>query len=311
MRRFSWVIMIYLALAICWWGLLLYNKNKDLYTVLINNTPSHEVKAKQILKDKYERQSIMIIGEGAVLLLSMLAGLYIINRSASRELSLMNKQNDFLLSVSHELKSPIAAIKLALQTLVKHNLNKHEKDKLLNRAVNDSDRLEKMVENVLMTANIDNNNHELALTKCNITDIIKSYISSVPMHADKINFNGNINESILGDPNALHLIISNLVENSIKYTSKQDVIITLNLSTDQNQVILDIKDNGHGIPKKERSQVFDRFYRVNNSNNSHIKGSGLGLYIVKSLLDQHKARITLFDNKPTGTHFQIKFPVFE
>ena len=171
------LIMAYILVAISWWGYLLFKKNNDYYVAMRSSTVDIEQLA--LIEDEHQRQSNMIIGEGVVLAISVLSGIGLIYRSVAKEIQNINSQNNFLLSISHELKSPIAAIKLAIQTLLRPGLKEGQKKLLMDRAVLDTDRLERMVENVLISANFDNDRFKVYYEDVDLQTMLSRIVLSL------------------------------------------------------------------------------------------------------------------------------------
>ena len=307
-RWISVLIMSYILLAISWWGYLLYIKNDKYYEVLINQeTQAREIKT--ILEEKKD-QSTMIVGEGIVLAVSVLLGLWLINRSINREITSVNNQNNFLLSVSHELKSPIAAIKLAIQTLKRKGLKVEQKELLLDRAVLDSDRLEKMIENVLITANFDNSSFQVFIEQIELVDVISKIIREhQQLSLRDIYLTNSLTKSLyLTDESIIRIIVDNLLENAVKY-SEPNERIDVKLYETGSELNIQVEDLGIGISEKDKLKVIDRFYRGDHKNVRKQKGTGLGLYIVKRLSDKLNGSLSISDNLPTGTIIRVKLPM--
>ncbi|MEL6124508.1 MAG: HAMP domain-containing sensor histidine kinase, partial [Bacteroidota bacterium] len=259
MRWFSIGVIGYMILGIIWWGMLLYNKNNDLYTALQSVASPDQLGD---LKSERAKQNLMIIGEGIVLGLSLLAGIFIINRSANREIRNAKLQSNFLLSVSHELKSPIAAIKLALETLRRPKLPVQSASKITTSAVKDANRLEKLVQNILLSATIEESKLELYKEEVNLNTFITTLLDQIPTAARGIQLTqeGQTNDTSLIDRYYLQQTIMNIVDNAIKYArSNTEIIVSLTSTEHQNHV--HITNVGYPIPDKEKKAIFEKFYR--------------------------------------------------
>lgn len=307
-RWLSILIMGYILLAISWWGYLLYIKNDNYYNVLLNQEKD-SAKVESLIEEKHD-QSLMIIGEGIVLALSVLLGLWLINRSINREIVSINNQNNFLLSVSHELKSPVAAIKLAIQTLKRKGLRADQKELLLDRAVLDSDRLEKMIENVLITANFDNSSFQVYEEHIVISQVISRIIEEHRQLSHReIQLSSELQEtSYFTDGAMLRIIVDNLLENAVKYSTPDDAI-KVDLYEDASNVVIQVADQGLGISDEDKKNVTERFYRGDHKEVRKKKGTGLGLYIVKRLTEKLKGSLIISDNTPKGTKIKVKLPI--
>ena len=301
------LIMAYILVAISWWGYLLFKKNNDYYVAMRSSTVDIEQLA--LIEDEHQRQSNMIIGEGVVLAISVLSGIGLIYRSVAKEIQNINSQNNFLLSISHELKSPIAAIKLAIQTLLRPGLKEGQKKLLMDRAVLDTDRLERMVENVLISANFDNDRFKVYYEDVDLQTMLSRIVTEYKQLSNRT-YNINVDlvhPTYKTDQSALRIILDNLIENATKY-SEISMPVEIDLTASESHLSLAVTDQGIGISDNEKSKVLDRFYRSNDENVRTQKGTGLGLYIVKRLVEELKGTIVIRNNQPRGTIVNIKLP---
>ena len=248
----------------------------------------------------------MIVAEGVVFVLLLILGIVKIRRSILHEIALNKQQSNFLLSITHELKSPLTSIKLHLQTILKRELPEEEFKKLTNNSLQDIDRLNELVENMLLATRIENNSYSFPKQEFNFSELIKSIVEKT--NSNRIQINASIEENINynGDEFALTSVIINLIDNSIKY-SKDNSSINISLKKENGSIHFSVKDNGVGIPDDEQQNIFNKFYRIGPEEKRRTKGTGLGLYIVKQVLDKHDATICVKDNTPTGSIFEITF----
>ncbi|MCH2021860.1 MAG: HAMP domain-containing histidine kinase [Saprospiraceae bacterium] len=316
-------VITYVMVAGGWWSYLLYIKNEDANSakkeLLWCKMKTEGITDRQVflksneytkLETEYNKQKWMIISESAVLLILALFGIWRIAKSRQRELALANQQRNFLLSITHELKSPIATIKLTLDTFKTRQLNKEQSDMLTENALADTDRLNKLVEDLLLAARVDGG-YQYNFEEVNLIEIIEECIIITAKHyTGEILFDNKSQNISLkkGDKATLIYVILNILENAIKYTNHSSKIL-INLSTKKdNSLCIEIKDFGPGIPKAERENIFNKFYRIGNEDTRKTKGTGLGLYIAEQVVIAHKGSITVSDNYPTGTVFSILLP---
>ena len=298
-----------------WWEVLLVRQSDNIISLKQNIAALSSSDDTIILRDiadlqkKKNARVYMIVGEGTVFLLILLYGIYQVRKSIKRESELANQKSNFILSVSHELKTPIAATKLQLQTLLKHDLERDKQKELLNNALNENNRLHKLVDNVLIANQIENNNLSIQKENINLSELIeatvKRYFSE---QIEKKNIVLNIEPNIFfsGDKELLPSIFINLIENAIKY-SFEKVAIDVVLKNINNNPVLEIKDQGCGISDEEKETVFQKFFRSGSENTRKTKGTGIGLFIVKSICDLHQIQIKILNNQPSGSVFQIQF----
>lgn len=261
------------------------------------------------LQKKKNARVYMIVGEGTVFLLILLFGVYQVRKSIKRESELANQKSNFILSVSHELKTPIAATKLQLQTLIKHDLERDKQKELLNNALTENNRLHKLVDNVLMANQIENNNLSIQKENLNLSELLENTVKryfSEQLEKKTISLNIEPNIFYSGDKELLPSIFINLIENAIKY-SFETISIEVIFKSINNKPLLEIKDQGCGISDKEKEIVFQKFFRSGSENTRKTKGTGIGLFIVKSICDLHQITIKILNNQPIGSIFQIHF----
>jgi len=257
------------------------------------------------LKTQLQAKYYMIVGEGSVFLGLMLLGIFQVRKAFKKESELLARQKTFLHSITHEFKSPIASLRLQIETLLKRNLPTDMQQQALNNALEDTDRLDQLLEKILVAARIDNKELPIYPENLNISEKIKETITQVnrAYPARKIEQNISPNVYSYVDAWALSSITTNLIENALLY-SAQDKTVAIELAQKGNNAVLEIKDLGVGIPADERKKVFEKFYRLNSTS----KGTGLGLYLVDYFVKKHKGQITIKDNTPQGSIFEVVLP---
>jgi signal transduction histidine kinase len=316
------VTTVYILLAFGWWSMLLMRKNEEAKQANIELLKlDMQVKNKfidsenfeksveyQRVIEKYQRQAKMVWGEGSVLFLGLLWGFWMIQRSLQKEVQLNNQRRNFLLSVTHELKSPIASIRLILQTFQKRKLDEAQQTKFLNAAVVEADRLHELVDNLLLSSRLENQ-YERSVEEINVAAMIEELIEKCRIKFPRAHFNFTKNEVpiLRGDRQGLVSLFTNLLENAAKYSGEQaEITVRQNFVADK--FLFEIADNGIGIPATEKRKVFEKFYRVGSEMTRRTKGTGLGLYIVAQIVKLHNGLISVTDNTPNGTIFKITLP---
>jgi signal transduction histidine kinase len=253
----------------------------------------------------------MIASEGFVFIFVFFTGAYFLHRSIMRERKLQEQKRNFLLSVTHELKSPLASIKILMQTIQKRDLSKQQIQDFVGKALMDVERLDDMVENMLLASKIDNRSYSFPKAEFNFSVLVDSIVNRLQLTKCEgtqqiIDAEIEPKIQITGDKFALTSVVTNLIENAIKYSGPcETVAVKLFLKDDR--VFLQVADHGIGIAEQEKGRIFDKFYRVGSEDTRNTKGTGLGLYIVKEVLDKHQASIKVKDNRPVGSIFEIVF----
>jgi len=203
----------------------------------------------------------------------------------------------------------LASIKLYLQTILKRDLDHERQQYFIQNSLKDVERLDDLVENMLIATKIENDSYSFPKEIFDLSDLVKKVVDRLQGHAchSQISMRGvESNISLAGDQFALSSVVSNLIENAIKY-SPSCAEVRLKLHKNKGHVYFEVADQGVGIEDDEKSRIFDKFYRVGSEQTRKTKGTGLGLYIVKQVLDKHHAKITVKDNHPNGTIFEIIF----
>jgi two-component system phosphate regulon sensor histidine kinase PhoR len=276
-------LIIYAIFQLIWWGRLL----------LIANPNSKG----------------MVLGETAVFLFIFFVGAYYLQKAIDQERKLHHRQKNFLLSVTHELKSPLASIKLYLQTILKRELDPAQQKSFLTNSLKDIERLDDLVENMLLATKIESNLYTFPKESFNLSELVNSVAGRLQVHTCSSQIiKLSVQQGIMleGDKFALTSVVTNLIENAVKYSPAcAEVLVSLKRSNGQIQFI--VADSGIGINDQEKSRIFEKFYRVGSEDTRKTKGTGLGLFIVKQVLDKHQASIKVKNNQPSGTIFEVTF----
>lgn len=277
---------------------------------MLQNLTEEQRKSEIIfLEKKISNKRWMVIGEGSVFLSLLLWGTLVMIRAYRKEMHLARQQKNFLLSITHEFKSPLAAIKLYLQTILRHDLEKEKTKSFINSAINDTERLNNLVENALLANLIDHKGYSFNKEDVNFSALIRLMTQKFQQMPGHSNLTVQIEDGlhIYADKNAMTLLINNLLENAWKYSKNEKNIFVHGSSKDQ-WVVMEIRDQGIGIPDNEKRKIFNKFYRIGNEETRSTKGTGLGLFICKYIVDQHNAKIQIIDNVPNGTIVKVELP---
>lgn len=242
--------------------------------------------------------------EAILLTLLIATGIFGVYYSVTFVFDLNKQQNNFLLSVTHELKTPIAAIRLIGETIMMRPLPQEKQSELIGIILENSRRLQDMTENMLTAMQMESNRYNIRKEEINLSAIVNEVMQNFAL---KNEISGTVESDIFyyGDSTLLKMTMNNLVENAIKYSDNKPV--ELNLFNRNGSIILEVKDQGIGIEKEYRKRIFRRFYRIQDEETRETKGSGLGLFIVKQAVEKHKGKIMISDNEPKGTVFTITF----
>lgn len=287
-----YLLAFYVLLQFVWWGYQII----DLGAL-----------ADQSQEDT-SRRIIMIIGEGGVFILILMAGFWKIQQSIAKEIQLSQRQNNFMLSVTHELKTPLTSIQLALQTLKKRNLKAEDQADLIAKALGANQRLSSLIDNIINASRLESNDFTPRLEIFPLKTFLQNKATELKTTHKQASIILNCAVEIMhADTYMLETIFNNLLENAIKYSGdnpKLEILVKQNGKFTE----ISISDQGPGITAEEKQQIFKKFYRVGSEISRSQKGSGLGLFITSEFIQLHKGRIKCENNKPAGTKFIIELP---
>jgi len=311
------VLFGYIILQFLWWEILLVKQTGQIIDgkqrlTELSSTDTNIIESEvEKLHQKKKMQVLMVVGEGTVFLLLLVFGIYKIKRAYDKEEALNNQQKNFFLSITHELKTPIAATKLQLQTLQKHKLDPEKQNELISNALAETERLNALIDNVLLASRLDSERFIFKKEKQNISELIEEILFRYYKNEiSKSQLSFDIEKSLLLeiDKTVFPSIIINLVDNALKYSfNKKD--INVRLKKEGPQIILSVSDNGCGISEAEKKKIFEKFYRAGNEETRSAKGTGLGLYIISYLVQKHNAAVSVKNNTPNGSVFEIYFNI--
>lgn len=325
LKFLSYFVIAYMLLAFCWWSVLLYTKNQDAFRAKANylqvvlaaegriedEQDFYNTREYRELADRYTHQKYMIFGEAAFIVISLLFGLYMVSQSLRKEMQTARQQRNFLLSITHELKSPIASIRLVLETLLKRDrLARSQVETLSRNAIKEADRLHHLVSDLLLAARMQ---LSLQLNKetVEMPQLLHEAVQKVRADHPEVLWDLKIRPDIPAgqyDFFALKTVFINLLENAVKY-SPAPARIKLSARATANAIKVEITDRGYGIPDGEKKNIFKKFYRVGNEDTRQTKGTGLGLYIVAEIIRAHNGRIEARDNPEGGSIFLLSLPL--
>ena len=302
-----WVLLAYIVAALVWWFIALSRQNEQMSIYKIQDLRTddflYKEKKAKILKAK-NTKTAQYLGEGGTFLLLILAGAIFVFRAVRRELRTNAEQQNFMMAITHELKTPIAVTKLNLETLQKHKLAETQQQKLLDNTLQETNRLDTLCNNLLLSSQIEGGGYNATYDEQNFSMLVEECVNECIIRYPKRTIEKNITPEIFvnGDSFLLQIAINNLMENAIKYSPKEKPIIAF-LEKRNNNAVLKIIDEGPGISETEKQKIFQKFYRTGNEATKRAKGTGLGLYLTSRIAKTHDGNITIEDNPKAGSIF--------
>jgi K+-sensing histidine kinase KdpD len=311
-----WVLLTYIIAALIWWAFSLLSLSEEIYRLekeklAAQPHTSAETKKSLVQIEDHRRRNIgKYVGEGLTFLLFIFVGAVFIYRSVRGQLKQQQREQNFVMAVTHELKTPIAVSKLNLETLQRHQLDEAKRSRLVQNTLQENERLEILINNILISSQLDVRSYRMTKEELNFSDLIMDVANSFGHRYPDRPIVQHITDDVevTGDPLLLKLLVSNLLENANKYASPKTPV-AIELNQQGNQVVLKVLDEGPGIADEEKDKVFEKFYRIGNEQTRTAKGTGLGLYLCRKIAEDHQAIIQVKDNQPKGSIFIIQFPV--
>jgi signal transduction histidine kinase len=250
---------------------------------------------------------------GILLLILAIAGVVLNTIFLVREIRRNEQHDAFINAVTHELKTPVASIRLYLQTLQTRSVDDARRKEFYRIMLEDSDRLLSTIEQILRTGRMGAASRPLNLSRIDIGELVGQCVTRARtvhgLGAEALDYQPGADITFVGDEDEVRASVANLIDNAIKYSGK-DARVSVEVQQQEGRVAVRVTDQGPGIPKGELKQIFKRFYRVPGPMASAVKGTGLGLYIVRSVAKRHGGRAWAESEGPgRGSTFVVEFPM--
>ena len=312
-----WVLLLYTITALVWWFISLMQQNKMMtdfrisqlnYTINRSTDPEHYKNELEKINKIHQRNSVKYISEGSIFFLVILVGAAFVYRAVRRQFNVQQQQQNFLMAVTHELKTPISVARLNLETIQKHSLDSEKQQRLIKMTLQETARLDFLTNNILVSSQLEGSGFHSEKEEMNLSDLVKDCLHEFRGRYPERIFNEYIepNMDVKGDSLLLKILVSNLLENAIKYAPKE-AAVTLRLGKENEIIKLEVQDEGPGVPDGEKKKIFQKFYRIGNEAIRKTPGSGLGLFLCKKIALDHNADITVTNNPPVGSNFIVTF----
>ena len=263
------------------------------------------------ISDRIMRTWFLILG---ALSLLMGAGMVLTYRNVARELALAKLKSDFVSNVSHELRTPLALIRLYAETLELGRLsNPGKRQEYYEIIRKESERLTSLINNILDFSRIESGKKEYSFRETDVADLVRSTLESYRFEIEQNGFQfeqkiDNNLPTMLVDREAIARSLLNLVNNAVKYSATEKYL-GVNLYHCNGGLNLEVVDHGIGIPTKEQPKIFEKFYRVGDPLVHNTKGSGLGLSLVRHIVQAHGGEVEVESQPGRGSKFTITLPV--
>lgn len=308
-----WFLITYIIAALAWWFIALERQNRQMTNYklmeLKADDPAYMHKVEELMAEE-KRKTAQYTGEGITFLLISLLGVVFVYRSVRKQIRLQHQQQNFMMAVTHELKTPIAVAKLNMETIQKHQLDPEKQQKLLKMTLLEINRLDTLANNILISSQLEAGGYTLTKEELDLSSLAANALQNFKHRFPERGWQMEIEDDLVitGDTLLLQILINNILENAVKYSPSTGTI-TLKASRHKNRIGVCILDEGPGIPDGEKQRIFERFYRIGNEAQRKTKGTGLGLYLCRKIAADHNAQISVTNNSPQGSNFMIQFAV--
>jgi signal transduction histidine kinase len=312
-----WTLLIYIVAALVWWFITLEKQNdmmKDLRVSQLRtiadstSVPALYAAELQKIKRDHRKNDAKYLGEGSIFLLLICVGAGLVYRYVRRQFYMQQQQQNFMMAVTHELKTPISVVRLNLETIQKYSLDAEKQKKLIGVMLKETSRLNFLTNNILVASQLEGGGYKFAKEEMDLSDMLKDCIQDFRARFPERVFKSEIQQGtdVKGDPLLLQILINNLLENAVKY-SPRETPVTAILKKENGLLLLSIADEGPGINDDEKKKVFSKFYRIGNEATRKTQGTGLGLYLCNKIARDHNADILVTNNIPRGSIFTVTF----
>jgi two-component system, OmpR family, sensor histidine kinase CiaH len=306
-----WFLLVYVLAALIWWFIALNLQNRRMTELRLEQLNRNDVAyLKKVDKIYGERSRLTAayVSEGLVFLSVILVGAIFLYGAIVRQMRIQRQQQNFMMAITHELKTPISIARLNMETLQKYHLDDAKKEKIIKSSLQEINRLNTLTGNILVSAQLEGgsylfNQEELDFSQV-IEESLKDYANRFPNRVWKNEIETGL--IVSGDPLLMRILVNNLIENAVKYSPATSPIYVI-LKKETGKGILEVQDQGMGIPKNEHKRIFQKFYRVGNEDTRTAQGTGLGLYLCRKITLDHKMQLLVSNNQPKGTVFTVRF----
>ena len=311
-----WLLLTYIVAALIWWFISLERQNQVIAEQQFGNLellkPSLSATDYRAQHDLTElearRNTRKYLAEGVTFLLLILTGAVFVYRAVRKQFRIRHQQENFMMAVTHELKTPISVTRLNLETLQKYNLDEAKQKKLIRATLDETTRLNFLTNNILLSAQLEGGRYRSTRDDLDLSTLFADCLQDFRNRFPDRNFTEKIDPDadVKGDPLLLQMLINNLLENAIKYSPKDSTVSGI-LEKNSGTIQLKVTDEGPGVPDEEKTKIFTKFYRVGNENTRKAQGTGLGLYLCSKIARAHNADISVTNHLPQGSIFTVSF----
>jgi two-component system phosphate regulon sensor histidine kinase PhoR len=303
-------ILVFVLAQMAWFALL----GLWIYWYVSNYIIFTEVGEKLYPQLVFSSKNIAALVGGLVLLVAIATGMSLIFGRLNQQLKLTGMYDNFIASVTHELKSPLASLQLYLETLQSREVPPARQEEFLKLMLQDAGRLKNLIDSILEIAGLEEKRTPFSYQVCSAEPLVRGLVAEAVeqfrLSKQAVEIRGRADCVCRADRDALKLVFNNLIDNAVKY-SPGEARIRVTLSCSARRFAVEVADRGIGIAPGDQKQVFKKFRRLYQPDSPSVKGTGLGLYWVREIVRAHRGRVSVRSRgRRQGSAFTIELPVY-
>lgn len=262
--------------------------------------------------------NVIALVSGLILLVLLSVGMSWIFIYLNKQLNLTRLYDNFIANITHELKSPLSSVQMYVETMQKRPMSRIQQKEFLDIMQQDTERLGRLINSILYLSSLENqklaktvrHDYNIYNTDTLINEIISELKNEFKLAENIITLTGETSSECVADRDWLKIVLSNLLDNSIKYSlDTPEIKVVLNKG--DKHFYINFTDNGVGIAPGNQKKIFNKFQRIYNPESPNVKGTGLGLYWVKQIINIHGGKITVESTAKQGATFRIALPIYK
>lgn len=304
-------VFVFVLAQIAWFSML----TLWIYWYVSNYVMLTELEESLSAQNLLQNIHVAALVGGIILMIAISVGMSLIFGYLTRQVNLTRLYDNFIASVTHELKSPLSSIQLYLETLKKRKVPVKTQQEFITTMLQDTERLNKLITSILDVAGLEQRklayDFDVYGAKEILLKLLNETVSAFKLEPESYDISGDLSGEIVLDQRAMKIVINNLVDNAIKY-SQNKMHISVEMSQNSKYYLIDFSDSGIGVRFKDQKLIFKKFERINEPDSPNVKGTGLGLYWVREIINAHGGKIVVSSaGRDQGTTFRIELPIYQ
>jgi two-component system phosphate regulon sensor histidine kinase PhoR len=303
-------ILVFVLAQMAWFALL----GLWIYWYVSNYIIFTEVGEKLYPQLVFSSKNIVALVGGLVLLVAIATGMSLIFGRLNQQIKLTGMYDNFIASVSHELKSPLASLQLYLETLQSRDVPPARREEFLKLMLQDAGRLQRLINSILEISGLEEKrtpfHHQVTDVEPLVRSLVAEAVEQFRLAPEAVEIRGRADCACRLDRDALKLVLNNLIDNAVKYSPGQ-ASIRVTMACSNRRFTMEVADRGIGIAPADQKHLFKKFRRLYQPDSPNVRGTGLGLYWVREIIRAHRGRVSVRSRgRRQGSAFTIELPVY-